>query len=469
MQLDGAKCRETTATDSTLRQRSVDRAGWVCVWCLVGMPCLQINFAWISRPLGLWASGSLGGGTMAQVLIRIEPPALRVMGWMMVPLRIAHARTAVCSPVQSSPDLLYRVTGTIIESQQRLTRPRRSQRPHVHSSSMSETTYGSAPKSKARGGHCKRFWWVYLLVLIVIIVIVVPCIILVAVPKMAQQKVDAAHLSIEGITISQSETNSLNMAINSTITTDGSAHAKIAAFSGTMWLLDHDPPLAFATVDFPEVSSDALVTVNTSQHLPIEHMEELTLFNQYLLAKETVNVRVQGDTTIRVSGIARDYPITFSKDVEIVGFNNFAGMKVDNTSVSLSTTKNFNATATIPNPTIWTIDVGNASFYTFFNGANIGNSNITNMVLYPGDNVFPIQGDIQQLPVLKALEGKPYCENGGILPFQISGHTVVNNGQPIPWLADALAASNQSVTIDIGSAVKPLGVQVSCRSSNTTS
>jgi hypothetical protein len=113
---------------------------------------------------------------------------------------------------------------------------------------------------------------------------------------------------------------------------------------------------------------------------------------------------------------------------------------------------------------------GDTSFYTFFNGTNIGNTNITNMVLYPGDNNFTVQGDIAQVAVIKALQQKPYCQNGGVLPIQLSGNTVVNNDQPIPWLADALASFNISLTIGIGAAVKnDIGLALPCSAaSNST-
>jgi hypothetical protein len=169
--------------------------------------------------------------------------------------------------------------------------------------------------------------------------------------------VDDAKLHLDGISISQTKASSLVMSINSTITTDGSAKAVIAPFTGSMWLLDNDPPFVFAQVAFPETSSDPLVMVNISQTINVDSMPELTVFNQYLLSRDKVNVRVEGDTTLRVSGIAKDYPVTFSKDVEIVGFNSFAGISVTNAHVKLGTTNNFNATVTIPNPTIWTIDV----------------------------------------------------------------------------------------------------------------
>ena len=65
--------------------------------------------------------------------------------------------------------------------------------------------------------------------------------------------------------------------------------------------------------------------------------------------------------------------------------------------------------------------------------------------------------------VLEALGQKPYCENGGVLPFQIRGKTVVNNGQALPYFADALAANNQTVEIPIGEAINAsLGIVVPC-------
>jgi hypothetical protein len=173
---------------------------------------------------------------------------------------------------------------------------------------------------------------------------------------MAQQKIDAAVLHIDGITVTDSETASLNMAINSTITTDGSTHATIAGFTASMWLEDYDPPFQFASIDFPATASDALVVVNVSQTVPVKYLTELTIFNTYLLGSPSVNVSIRGDTTVRVSGIARDYAVKFDKTVTISGFNSFDGLSVSNTTVALASTNNFNATAIIPNPSIWTIE-----------------------------------------------------------------------------------------------------------------
>jgi hypothetical protein len=73
-----------------------------------------------------------------------------------------------------------------------------------------------------------------------------------------------------------------------------------------------------------------------------------------------------------------------------------------------------------------------------------------NMILRPGLNTFFLHANISQTAVVNALQLKPYCENGGDLPFELTGKDVVNNGQHLTYYSNALSAANQSVTIPIG-------------------
>ncbi|KAK7941029.1 uncharacterized protein PG986_013416 [Apiospora aurea] len=325
------------------------------------------------------------------------------------------------------------------------------------------------PKSKGAKGHCKKSWWIYVLLLIVTVVIVVPCVILVAVPNMAQSRLDNASLDIDSIVISRAEKDSFHMAINSTILADNGVHATIRAFEGTMSLLPDNnggaAPMAFAKFQFPEVASAASVVVNVSQKVAVEDVDSLVAFNEALLAKESVRVRVEGDTQIRVAGIARDYPVTFRKEVELKAFNGFAGLSVSNINVTLATANNFNGTVHIPNPTVFTFELGNTTWNNYLDGgANVGTAYIQNLAMHPGSNDFFIWADIAQGPVLTALGKKPVCESpDGDLTFQLSGKADENEGQSIPWLATALSAHNASATMPVGAAVaKALGGRIPC-------
>jgi len=109
------------------------------------------------------------------------------------------------------------------------------------------------------------------------------------------------------------------MAINSTITTDGSVHADIAGFTGVMYLEDLEPHTPFARIDFPATTADALQTVNISQKLEITDMKALTTFNTWLLTNESLRITTYGETTVKVRGISRTYPVTFKKTITTPG------------------------------------------------------------------------------------------------------------------------------------------------------
>ncbi|KAL2160946.1 hypothetical protein VTH06DRAFT_8658 [Thermothelomyces fergusii] len=322
------------------------------------------------------------------------------------------------------------------------------------------------PKKRGCLGHLARFWWAYLLVLVVIVVIVVPVVLLVGVPKIAQGKIDDAELILDGIIVTKTQSQSFSMSINSTIKTDGSAHAKIDGFQGVMYLEDHEPHTPFAKIDFPETTSDALQTVNVTQLVPIENVEALTRFNTWLLVNDSVRVTVEGDTHVRVKGIARSYGVTFKKTITIPGLRGLDGTVVEPTWVGVEPDErgnNFRADTFIPNRSPVSFELGNVTFHNYLLGREVGTVFIDNMTLRPGDNEYPMRATIDNLAVIGALGQKPYCEQKGVLPFQIRGKTVVNHGQSLPYFADALAAYNQTVMIPIGEAIKKsLGLSIPC-------
>ncbi len=122
---------------------------------------------------------------------------------------------------------------------------------------------------------------------------------------------------------------------------------------------------------------------------------------------------------------------------------------------------NFRGMTSIPNRSLVTFEIGNATFANYLLGEEVGTVYIDNMVLYPGINNFSMRANVDQLAVLTTIAERPYCETG-VLPFELSGRTVVNHGQPLPYYADALAAGNQSVPIDLGPPLTALGLPPKC-------
>ena len=188
-----------------------------------------------------------------------------------------------------------------------------------------------------------------------------------AVPKIAQQKIDQAQLSIQGIRVSNTQSQNYTMSINSTITTDGSVHATIDAFDGVMYLEDVPAHTPFATVHFPQTESSALQVVNvTDQFAPITDMAAFTTFNTWLLDNDTLRVTVRGDTYVHISGLSRAVPVTFQKTIEMPGLAQFNGTTVSNPVINITgfpDGSNFKGTTTIPNRSLVTFEIVRVFFF----------------------------------------------------------------------------------------------------------
>lgn len=323
-------------------------------------------------------------------------------------------------------------------------------------------------KKRSCARHCKRFWWVHLIIFCIIVAISVPIIIFVAVPKIAQKKVNEADLEIQGVNILQTESNAYHMEINSTIKTDGSIKADIDGFEGEMYLEDYEPHTAFATLNFPKTNANKHQNVNVSQDINITDMEAFTRFNVWFHNNETLRVTINGKTKVKPHGLDRKYGVTFKKTVTLKGLNHFDGTEVTNGHISLSMDKNgrnFNGTANIPNASVFTLDIGNVSFTNFIGDEDVGTLYIQNLLLKPGDNIVNITAAMKQARVIGAAREKPYC-NTGIVPFKLLGKSVNNDGANLTYFAAALGSSNQTVEIDIGTILKnDLGTSANCASS----
>lgn len=96
-----------------------------------------------------------------------------------------------------------------------------------------------------------------------------------------------------------------------------------------------------------------------------------------------------------------------------------------------------------------------------FNGEEIGTVYIDDLILYPGINNRTMYADIEQRPVLEAVTTEPHCTDG-VVPFELEGKDVVNNGDRLAYFADALSSLSTSVDIGLKDAFARAGLEVGC-------
>lgn len=160
--------------------------------------------------------------------------------------------------------------------------------------------------------------------------------------------------------MTQTQSTNFTLAINSTIEADDSIHAVIDPFEGVMYLEDWAPQTPFARIQFPQTTSAPLTAVNITQFTEILDLNAFTVFNSWFLVNETINVSVEGNTQLTVSGISRKYPVHFKKTVALTALSNLNGTTVPTSRVQLTPDadgNNFFGTVVIPNRSLISFEI----------------------------------------------------------------------------------------------------------------
>lgn len=323
--------------------------------------------------------------------------------------------------------------------------------------------YEKRSKKRACVAFVKKWWWALLIAQAVILLVSIPPLFLVGIPRIIQHKVDAAVLTVDGISVLNSRTDAVTISINSSVSSSNSIHATIDAFTAIMYLEDQLPHTPFATLQMPQTET-GLSIVNITQELSTvgETAQAYLDYNAALLWNETVRMTVKGETYVHVKGL-KAAKVNFEKTVTLPGLNGFKGLHVTSAEIATkgdSRGDNFHGFVDIPNASILTLEIGNATFANNLNGTRIGTLFIDNMFLQPGINNLSIRANITQAPVLLAVTSLPYCQTG-ILPFELFGESVVNHGQSLPYFAHALSLHAQISEVDVGTALqKTLGTKI---------
>lgn len=176
--------------------------------------------------------------------------------------------------------------------------------------------------------------------------------IFVGIPRIAQSRVDASELTIQGIALSQTQAGNFTLSINSTLRADSPVGAAFDPFDAVMYLEDWAPQTPYARVRFPRTTSAAETVVNITQFTEVLDQDAFAVFNTWFLLNETLNLSVEGDTHVKVSGISRKFPVHFKKTINMPGLSNLNGTTVPESSISLTADAqgdNFFGTVTIPN------------------------------------------------------------------------------------------------------------------------
>lgn len=110
--------------------------------------------------------------------------------------------------------------------------------------------------------------------------------------------------------------------------------------------------------------------------------------------------------------------------------------------------------ASIPNPTVLTVDMGAVTLALSVNGTSIGTATIPSLVLKPGDNMVEMTANIYQLVVV----GIVIKQQNPIISVDMKGVQSVYKGQIIPYYTTVLKLLSLNRSLNVTKSLEGSGL-----------
>ncbi|KAF1912574.1 hypothetical protein BDU57DRAFT_370374 [Ampelomyces quisqualis] len=312
-------------------------------------------------------------------------------------------------------------------------------------------------KSRVKN-HCRKFWWCDCLVLIIVVLVIILPIIFVAIPKIAQDEINASTLEVISEEVSEPTPNGVHLKLQSVIRSNSSFHPTVDSFVAALSLEGQEP---FVYIQIPETKSKAETQVYVDQYVNFTSLEAFSTYTKAVMGAETLNMHMSGKTQVHLQGLpAMD--VNFNKVISVKGLNKLEGLNI--TSIKLLTGpqilpdgSNMIGTVSIPNPSVTTIDLGDVTMNLAIDNKPIGSARLPNLTLQPGDNSVNMQSQIDPVAVFQFVTTK---YKNAIIPLEISGNSSTRNGESLPYYEAAIQSNVVKVDLDVSPALAAAGVKI---------
>lgn len=270
--------------------------------------------------------------------------------------------------------------------------------------------------------------------------------------------------------------DSFDLKLDTALISDSKFHPTLDAFNGSLYLDGGETP--FAYIDVPEIKAKNGTIAHVEQRVMIPDQMQFQNYCITALSSETYTLNLRGKGNLKQGSLQSvsvnyDQPVTskgkhylsslFKKRSSLIhctGLNGFKGLEIQTfflqTDGSLPNGANSNGTVMVPNPSVLTLAVGDASFNIFVNGTQVATSTMPDLTLTPGNNTYPIDVTSNVTAVTGLLSNPAYqC---GMLPVDIIGVESRYNGEVLPYFTAALQHNSVRTMLDIAPALQKQGL-----------
>ncbi|KAL5348914.1 hypothetical protein ACLOAV_006339 [Pseudogymnoascus australis] len=268
---------------------------------------------------------------------------------------------------------------------------------------------------------------------------------LVIFPAIAQRMVNDANLPIYSASITNPTPNSVQYSLFAGLSVPKPFTVKLKPIALNL-LVDQEPPNRnpYITVQLPEqnLKGNATITV-TNQTTNILDQEIFGTFLHSAVYQETFVLSAYGETNSYLGKLKAH--LRLDKKVELKGLNKLKGFGIESARAVLPAEEdgtNLIAELSIPNASLVSFELGNVTLNIMVGGILLGNAEMKNVYLVPGNNTVPARGivdlktAIMNLPAILSSQVGALAK--GNIEMSASGNSTIYNGQHIEYYEKVL-------------------------------
>ncbi|KAL3492252.1 hypothetical protein BJX62DRAFT_203499 [Aspergillus germanicus] len=306
--------------------------------------------------------------------------------------------------------------------------------------------------------HCARFWCCYLFWNVIFLAIFLPIFFLVVIPAVAQLVVNKSTLLLVNATIIQPRPDSVMLTLEAALDLPIELPVRIEPLVLEVYNKWMDGNNTIFSSRIEGTTIDGNTTLGVQNKFTPLNVPLWTDYVYQVVTEPNAPLPVRGSTNAYL-GILKSH-VTVDKDIHQHTLNSFAGFSIDDPKLLLSPREdgvNLIANATLPNPSVMTLQIGTTLLDLKSGEYLLGNATIDDLMLYPGNHSVPVEGIIDLDYLIDnlgdILKTQGDALSRGFLRLDAVGRNVTFDGVEIPYYAEAMRKLTLTADVSLGSLI----------------
>ncbi|KAJ5135031.1 uncharacterized protein N7515_004309 [Penicillium bovifimosum] len=242
--------------------------------------------------------------------------------------------------------------------------------------------------------HWKRFWCLHLFVTIIFLAILLPILFLVIIPAISQSVVNKSDLVLVNASVLNPRPDKIELTLLSALDLKLALPVRIDPITLDLYVRDVGGPedhWGQAHLDGKVIRGNTTLGVNNVE-TPLTNGTTWESYVRNVVFKKETPLSVRG-TTMSYLGVIKS-KVTMDKDIMSPVLDQFKGFGISDSGLiaPLEDGTNLVGNASLPNPSVLTLDIGEILLDVKSGNIVIGNVTLKDVTLKPGPNVFPVNG-----------------------------------------------------------------------------